>query len=253
MPLYPRVRRAQARRLAARFAASPFADRLTVGGYYRTRLGLLLHGLRHHGRPIPKASVEVQGESHYLEALAAGRPIALVGLHMGPVEILHRFPEAPEGRPFRIMTADAFAGPLTAFLRAGRERDGKSILPNLDLAAGLREVTARSGVLAFMADQVPGDPDAWLELWDRIRIPWPRRLLQFLRDREFLLLPVSTRLDGDGRPRYRFHPAWDGSIPAEHSLRAFLEEAIAIAPEQWNWSYPKLRIADGALKAASSS
>lgn len=164
--------------------------------------------------------------------------MALIGLHIGLVELLHRFPEAPDGRPFRILTAPAFSDPLTRFLSQGRERDGKTVLSNRSLAGGLRSLAEASGILAFTADQVPGPPDAELRLWGRIRVPWPARLLAFLQSRGFRLVPVSTRLAPDGRSDFRYHAPWDPAMPLEESLRGFLEEAIAAAPDQWNWSYP---------------
>ncbi len=243
LPAYPALRPSQARRLRALFAASPFAGRLTVAGYYRLRLSLLLRGLALHGRPLAGRRIDVAGEEHYQAALASGKPVALLGLHMGLLEILHRLPETPAGRPFRILVAPAFAPALSRYLAWGREQDGKRILSNTAAAAGLREVTAARGVLAFMADQHPGEPEAWLRLWDRIEMPYPARLLAFLARRGFRILPVATWQSAGGATAFRFHPPWPEGADPEASLRAFLESAIAEAPDQWNWSYGKLRAA----------
>lgn len=241
LPAYPLLRSAQARRLEALFAASPFADRLTVAAYYRRRLELLLRGLALHGRPLDRSRMSVSGEEHYREALESGRPVALMGLHMGLLEILHRFPAAPEGRPFRILTAPAFSPALSGYLAWGRERDGKRVLDNDAVGPGLREVAAGKGVLAFMADQHPGKPEAFLRLWGRIEMPWPARLMGFLARQGFLVLPVATWQGADGGTDFRYHaPLAPGGDP-EPALRAFLEGAIAGAPDQWNWSYGKLR------------
>jgi lauroyl/myristoyl acyltransferase len=169
--------------------------------------------------------------------------VALLGLHMGLLEILHRLPEAPSGRPFRILTAPAFAPALTRFLARGRERDGKRILGIGGAATGLRQVAAAGGVLAFMADQVPGRPESSLRLWGRIEMPYPARLLAFLARRGFRILPVSTWQAGDGATAFRYHAPWPEDCDVEASLRAFLEGAIAEAPDQWNWSYGKLKVA----------
>lgn len=256
--LYPRFRPRHVSRLRACFAASPFADRLDVPGYYAARLRLLLEGLRAHGRDAAPGT-KVEGMEHYLEALAEGRPVALVGLHAGPLEELHRIPPAPEGRPFRILTVPAFSPPLTAFMARGRRSAGKEILwigsrgpqrskagqrPEAErrLEAGLRRIIAGNGVLALMADQHPGQPEAceYLALWDRVRVPYPGRLLRFLTKAGFLFVPVSVRRGTDGSSAFRFHPATREASPA--SIRAFLEEAISRAPEQWNWSYPKIGV-----------
>jgi hypothetical protein len=258
---YPRLRPGHASRLRACFAAAPFPS-LTLESYYAARLDLLLRGLQLHGAPLPPF-LET-GEAHYRRALAANRPIALIGLHAGLLELQHRIPRAPEDRPFFILTAPAFSPPLTAFMARGRERDGKRILwigegagkgagkdpgkgagkgagksVEKSLENGLRSVLGSNGVLALMADQHPGPAEEceYLRLWDAIRIPWPARLLRFLDGQGAICLPVSTGIDGNGVVRFTYHPPLR---PDAENVRAYLESAIAASPEQWNWSYPKI-------------
>ena len=241
LSLYPLLRPAHARRLRDCFAAAPFT--VTIGAYYRQRLELLARGVRGHGRVRDEARQE--GLAHYENALASGRPVALLGLHAGPFELLHRIPEAPPGRPFRILTTPAFSRRLTAFMASGREGQGKTVLlvgaeGNRGLERGLRETADAKGVLAFMVDQHPGKQEAvaTLDLWGRIRVPWPARLLGFLASQDFLCVPISARYGGDGTAVVRYHPPL--AEPDGPAIQAFLEEAIAAAPGQWNWSYPKV-------------
>lgn len=243
LPLYAVARAGHVRRLRACFAAAPFAIGLTA--YYRARLGILARGLRAHGRPPGAGAYREEGRRHYEDALASGRPVALLGLHAGPFELLHKAPPAPAGRPFRILTAPAFARALTRFMAEGRESGGKSVLwvggiGDRGLERGLRDTAAAKGVLALMVDQHPGGAQAvsTLDLWDRIRVPWPERLLAFLAAKEFVLLPVSARYEGDGVAAIRYHEPLE--TPSVGAVRGFLEAAIAEAPEQWNWSYPKV-------------
>jgi lauroyl/myristoyl acyltransferase len=226
-----------------------------LGAYYRMRLRLLLRGIRLHGRAIEPDSVIISGEKNYRSALASGRPVALLGLHAGVLELLHRLPNAPQDRPFLILTAPAFAPALSAYMARGRERNGKSVLWNRPLntlsrprayggrsfTVGLRDAVKSKGVLALMADQHPGpEEDAqYLHLWDRLRVPYPARLLDFLAAKGFLFLPVSTLLRPDGKSDFNFHAAWDAA-DLRSNLQAFLEERISAAPDQWNWSYPKV-------------
>lgn len=239
---YPYIRPRHASRLRACFAASPFPS-LTLETYYAARLDLLLRGLAIHGRPLP--SILEEGAGHYRRALAANRPIALIGVHAGLLELQHRIPEAPESRPFYILTAPAFSPPLTGFMARGREQDGKRILwigksgSGKSLESGVRAILGSNGVLALMADQHPGPAEdcEYLHLWGAIRVPWPARLLRFLDAKGFICLPVSTRIDGNGAVRFTYHPPLR---PDEERIRAYLEAAIAAAPEQWNWSYPKI-------------
>jgi lauroyl/myristoyl acyltransferase len=263
--LYPLFRPRHAARLKACFAAAPFPGSLNLRAYYTTRLRLLLRGLASHGNPSAP-QVTVHGRSHYRDALQSGRPIALLGLHAGMVELLHRVPEAQPGRPFLILTSPAFSPPLTRFMARGRELDGKRILwvgngkrrpianegtapgqrgmaaaGQRGLEQGLRSVIAKNGVLALMADQHPGPAEEceYLMLWNRVRVPWPARLIRFLSDQGFRFVPISTRLIREDA-HVEFHPALP-EADAE-GIRAFLEKAIADAPEQWNWSYPKIGI-----------
>ncbi|HLP43551.1 MAG TPA: hypothetical protein VK465_18765 [Fibrobacteria bacterium] len=249
LPAYPRLRPAHARHLAALFAASPFAEELTLQAYYRARLDLLLRNLQVHGRPVSEAfpQVEVEGKETYARALARGRPVALLGLHAGPLELLHRLPETPTGRPFALVAAPAFAPALTGWLAAGREREGKrmartGVRGDQGLLVALRAVLEARGVLAVMVDQHPGSADAHeiLTLWGRIQSPYPGRLLRLLERRGCVFVPVSVRLKDSGAC-FRYHGIWDGAGPER--VRTFLEEAIASAPIQWNWSYPKLGVA----------
>jgi len=188
--------------------------------------------------------VVTEGGDFFAGAIASGRPVVLLGLHAGPWELLHRLPGAATGFPFAIATAPAFAPALTAFMAEGREREGKRILWTgsvgaKGLPAGLREILDAKGVLAFMVDQVPGPPETseYLELWGRIRCPYPGRLLRFLEARDCLFVPISVK-SSNGVAELRYHGVWETADPDR--VRAFLEEAIAAAPDQWNWSYPKI-------------
>ena len=243
---YALLRPGRARHLRRLFAASPFKG-LTVSSYYRARLELLGRCLHVHGRELRPDEMHVQGAEHYQAALSHGKPVVLLGLHLGAVEFLHRLPSAPTGRPFRVLTAPAFSPPLTEYMAWGRERDGKQILRNDVLQYGLREILRGKGILAMMADQHPGKTDDFIHLWDRISVPYPARLLRFLAGHGCLALPVSTYMEADGMPSYRFHPIWEAaecSSPGALAVlvKAFMEEAIARAPEQWNWSYHKLKL-----------
>lgn len=272
LPGYPLIRPKHAQRLRACFAASPFGSTLSLDGYYRMRLHLLLKGLRLHGKPAsPGPDCRIEGEREFALAADGTRPVALLGLHAGLFEHLHRIPTVPAGKPFLILTAPTFSPALTAFMAQGREAEGKNILwigrdGEKGLERGLRRVIADKGVLALMADQHPGPAveSEYLPLWDRIAVPYPKRLLRFLAAQGFAVVPVSIRLEGEERSVLRFHPAWDNGggpgIAGEPGLgdelirdrvRAFLEESIAAAPEQWNWSYPKIHPISGARDVAA--
>ncbi len=268
LPAYFWIRRGQANRLRKCFVASTFSNELTLQSYYRMRLRLFLIELRQHGRPFEPGLVTIKGDSHYRLALASERPVVLLGIHAGLLERLHQVPEPPKGRPFLILTARAFANALSEFMASGRKRDGKDIiwmgshrytnpLAGQHLAAGLRLILKKNGVLAIMVDQNPRPElgQDFLMLWDKISIAYPARLLEFLNRKNCLFLPVSTFLQSDGTSVFTFHPAWNpigekkgksspeilDRINLQHRLRGFIESAIFQAPQQWNWSYPKIQ------------
>ena len=213
---------------------------LTSLAYYRMRLRLAALSLRHltgHENDVP---VRVKGEEHYHAALATGKPVALLGWHQGPVELLHRIPSIPEnGRPFFIFTAGGFAPRLTQLLRRGRKQSGKQIVSPESQHAALRSWARQSGVLAVMMDQVPGRPRDWLSLWNgKVELPCPRNLMDWLSERNAVCLAVSTKLEEDGSIVFEYQPVQ----PDEKNLGLLIEKAIAAAPEQYNWSYPKIRV-----------
>ncbi len=268
LPVYFWIRRGQVNRLRKCFAASAISNDLTLQSYYRMRLRLFLIGLRQHGRPYEPGSVTVLGDRHYRLALTSERPVVLLGIHAGLLELLHQVPGAPKGRPFLVLTAPAFANALSEFMATGRKRDGKDViwmgsqrngnpLDGQNLVSGLRLIIKKKGVLAIMVDQNPRPElgQDFLMLWDKISIAYPARLLEFLNRTNCLFVPVSTFLQSNGTCVFTFHPAWNpieekkeksgpeilDRINLQHRLRGFMESVIFQAPQQWNWSYPKIQ------------
>lgn len=242
---YARIRPAK-RRLKALRVGGVFAVP-TADAYYRMRFRLGLFSLRQLLGRSP-SGIAVEGEEHYRAALRTGKPVVLVGWHLGPVEMLHRIPPVPgDGRSFRIVTAPAFAPALTRLLVEGRRQPGKKIVGNDSAGSGFRAWVRDHGVLAVMLDQVPGSPKDYWELWKgAVGVPFPASLWNFFARHRVVALPVEAKLLPDGNAVFRYHPALEtGDIPASRSqMREVLENSIASAPDQFNWSYPKLRFSD---------
>jgi lauroyl/myristoyl acyltransferase len=242
LPLYFPFRRATRARLRAL--------RISCPAYYRMRLRLALLSLRHLlGRP-DGLEVRVEGQELYAAAQATGRPILLLGWHQGPVELLHRVPSRSTERPFFVMTAGAFSPALAQLMAKGRaegraseaERGAKAVI-RPDSLSGLRAWERDKGVLAVMVDQVRGRPEEWLSFRAGPRAtahaPWPKRLLEWVLERRPEVLVVSARLEGNS-VRFRYE-AVDPNAPKE-DVAAKIEAALARAPAQYNWSYPKMWI-----------
>jgi lauroyl/myristoyl acyltransferase len=215
--------------------------------YYRMRLRLTLLSLKHLlGRP-DGCALEVEGREHFHSALKSGKPVVVVGWHQGPVELLHQVPQAdariaePSGtRPFFLLTAKAFAPALTRLMKAGRAGERKEILHPGSLA-GLKRWEQEKGILALMTDQVPGKPEEWLAPLDGgAHIPFPGRLLDWIAARDAAFLIVSARLEKRNRVVFRYVPAESRLL--REDLAFHLDRTLRAYPEQYNWSYPKIRV-----------
>ncbi len=216
----------------------------SLAQYYRMRLRLATLALRQLTGHVHDQPIRCIGAGHYHAALASGRPLALVGWHQGPVELLHRLPQAPaDGRPFLVLTASAFAAPLTRFLAAGRRQPGKQVVLESALHSSLRAWVRHRGVLAFMADQIPGQPRDFFTLWGSLRLPYAAALVEFCARHQAMVLPVHTRLD---RNEVIFEIGAPLNAPAPSALKEGLqramEKALAEAPDQYNWSYRKIHV-----------
>lgn len=217
------------------------APSLTSRAYYRMRLRLSLHSLRHLLGLPDGLTRKVGGGALYRTALESGKPVVLVGWHHGPIELLHRVPaEAAAGRPFFVMTAGAFAPELAQLMRGGRSGPGKEVLAPGD-RAGLRRWVRDKGVLALMVDQAPGDPGAWLEVCGgSVRLPWPARLIEWLRGQDAVWLAVETRWLPGNEARFDYRALQQNGRRAE--IGNLVTENLRASAGQYNWSYGKVRV-----------
>jgi lauroyl/myristoyl acyltransferase len=237
IPFYAVIRRGTRRRLAGLRSRVPFVVPSPLA-YYRMRLRLAALSVRHLAARLGDAPVRVEGEEHFRAATASGKPVALLGWHQGPVELLHRHPEPMAGKPFFIATAAAFSPPLSRWMRSGREQAGKETVNAERLPRALRAWARGGGVLAVMLDQVSGDSAGRLALWNgAVEIPFPRNLWDWLTAGDAALLAVSVRLERRGSVLFRYHPL----TRDVESFRGLMEREITGAADQYNWSYPKIR------------
>jgi lauroyl/myristoyl acyltransferase len=218
------------------------------------RLRLTLLSLKHlRGRP-DGCALQVEGREHFIAALRSGKPVVVLGWHQGPVELLHQVPQAnariaePSGtRPFFLMTAKAFAPALTRLMKGGRAGERKEILHPGSLA-GLKRWEQGKGILALMTDQVPGKPEEWLAPLDgSVQVPFPGRLLDWIAERDAAFLIVSVRLEKRNRIVFRYAPTESRLLRDDMAFH--LDNSLRAAPEQYNWSYPKIRFSTRELQS----
>jgi lauroyl/myristoyl acyltransferase len=239
LPLYSLARQSVRHRLQYlrdHIPAAPISP-----AYYRMRLRLAALTLRHLTGHWKDAHIRVEGGTHYQSALAGGKPVALIGWHQGPVELLHHIPPPPpDGRPFFIATAKGFSIILTRWMRQGRKQAGKETVAREGLPNALRSWTRQRGVMAVMMDQNPEKDGDRLLLWNgAVEIPFPRKLWNWIVSRDAVLLAVTARLQRDGSILFRYEPV----SPDEDGLKKLMETALVEDVDQYNWSYPKIRIA----------
>lgn len=235
LPLYVPFRfrtRAKLRRLG---------PRVDVFGYYRMRLRLTLLSVKHALSLPDGCETKVKQGGFFADALSSGKPVLLLGWHQGPVEWLHEIPaKASAGCACFVMTASAFSPVLADWMARGRERGGVTVVRPGETDA-LRRWARDGGVLAVMADQVPGKPEAWLPLpRTGVQVPWPGRLVDWAVARNPEILAVSAQLEDRNRIVFRYDRIAPDSV--KDSIGALMDDALGRAPEQYNWSYGKIRI-----------
>ena len=211
--------------------------------YYCMRLRLALLSLKHL-RALPDGcTIHVEGREHYEAALASGKPVVVLGWHQGPVELLHRVPQSDpdaRGKPAFLLTAKAFAPALTSLMKQGRVGTHKEILHPGSMT-GLKRWEKENGILAVMVDQVPGIPETWLSLFeDKVRIPYPGKLLEWITARDAEFLTVSVQWKKGNRIEFRYQRLEPEALKT--GIEERLRTALTEASEQYNWSYPKVLI-----------
>ncbi len=247
LPAYIRLRRKHTNSLGRKWSATPWSSSLSPSIYYRMRLRLYAANLQLHGRPLRSEDFSVTGLHYWQAALESGRPVLLVGHHLGPVEYLHRVAAAMmgDGKSLHVLTASAFAAPLTRFMRRDREKFGARMIYPTEAASSLRKILRRGGVAALMLDQTAGVENARFALSSQLDCPFNWRPVEFMLRHGAWVVPVAARLQGS-RTQVDFGAPLAGSQDKIASHRNALEEfalrACREAPEQFNWSYPRLRL-----------
>jgi lauroyl/myristoyl acyltransferase len=217
--------------------------------YNRMRLRLALLSLRHVLGLSDGCTVIVEGGDAYQAALASGDPVVLLGWHQGPVELLHRIPAADASSSgegpgkqdrFFVMTAAAFSSVLSDWITRGRRASGITVI-RPDDTASLRRWARSKGVLAVMIDQVPGRPEEWIVAeMGPLAAPYPARLMAWITARKPQTLAVSVRWNPGDRIVFRYERIDSSSLKT--NLERLMGHAVRQAPDQYNWSYPKIRV-----------
>jgi lauroyl/myristoyl acyltransferase len=235
--------------------------------YYTTRFQLFCKHLQYYRQKQQfLTSPRIQGVEHIEKALIESKPILLLGLHMGIFEALHTFPwlhyledhskdnntnilnSSLTNRTLSVLTAPAFSKTLSTYMTYLRMSPNSNINPSIEkrsihphqLSSHLKECIKTKGIFAYMGDQASQGTE-YVTLWNTIKLPMSTRLPQFFKKHGGMVLPICTYEKKSGTEIHCYPPLTveeNNSEAWQKTIEPFLEKSIALAPYQWNWSYP---------------
>jgi KDO2-lipid IV(A) lauroyltransferase len=195
----------------------------------------------------------VEGFDQVLAARELGRGVILLTPHMGSFEIVSLFigsqiPLTVMFRPPRVTWADGL-------MRAGRDRlQIKSEPAEMSGIRAMLKALRRGDAIGLLPDQVPDPGKGGEGIWAPFfgRAAYTMTLVQKLaRNTGALVLMVAcVRLPKAAGYRVVFTalpPFADDAATAAAELNAAVEAAIALAPEQFLWSYNRYKVPAGTV------
>ncbi|MCB9549095.1 MAG: lysophospholipid acyltransferase family protein [Myxococcales bacterium] len=252
--LLPIRRRVARENVARALGGTPAEVRRVVARAYRHFGVSLVELLRAAaGRPAP---LEIVGEAHLAEALAAGRGALVLSAHLGAFEALvragGRFPV-----PVHVVTRRLRSPTAQAIWRRLR-RGGASLLP---AGASARETVAalrRGEIVAYVLDQhAPPGRAVWVPFFGRPAATSPD-LVRLARRLGAPVVPIFTHRLADGRHRVDIgapveltRGSTEAALVADTTrCVAVVEAAIRAHPTQWLWIHRRWKPAPADVAAA---
>ena len=177
-------------------------------------------------------------------ALAEGRGVLVLAPHIGNWELLGWYLGA-RYRATSMYEPPYFPG-IEQFMRAGRERSGATLVPtNVRGVKAQLDTLRQGGVVGLLPDQAP---DSGFIHADFFGLPARTMTLaqKLIRKTgaQAVMGMTLRRADGDGFD-LRFLPGPDLNVPdaqeAARRLNAAVERCVALAPEQYQWTYKRWR------------
>ena len=101
-----------------------------------------------------------------------------------------------------------------------------------------------------MGDQSPDKNTEILSLAGNTNIPCNTRIAEVFLKNKGVVLPLSSYLDREGQIKVVYHPPLSNKLwttepldlyEVKAYLQGFLENAIKANPNQYNWSYPRIK------------
>ena len=187
----------------------------------------------------------VEGQEHLEAALAAGKGVLLLGAHFTTNEIAAAaLPQT--GHFFDIMYKPSSNALLNRLALGARRRRGGNMIPS-DKFVDMLKVLKRGGIVLYAPDQrFDGAGCVTVPLFGVPALSNPGTTFVARATRCAVLSFIPRRRE-DGRGYVMVIGAPIADFPSTDSIRdliryhSLIEEAVALAPEQYLWSYKRFR------------
>ncbi|WP_233266541.1 lysophospholipid acyltransferase family protein [Cobetia sp. L2A1] len=195
---------------------------------------------------VRESILEVHGRNLLDEARAEGRGVIVLAPHFGNWEVLNFW--LSSHFPFTAMYEPPKFTRLDPIIRHGRERMGASLVPtNSRGVAALLKALKRAEAIGILPDQEPGRGSGVFAEFYR-RPAYTATLLPKLvaRTDARVITGVAQRLESGHGFAIHFLAADEGVYDENETIsargvNASVEDAIALAPAQYQWEYKRWR------------
>ncbi|MEC7218115.1 MAG: lysophospholipid acyltransferase family protein, partial [SAR324 cluster bacterium] len=206
----------------------------------------LNHLMKHH-----QEHVNVEGYPIVEQALAKGKGVIFVGLHMGNWEMLLPF-AAEKGHYAALVTTNVPDERLNELIRQHRQRGNLELIPRGDPQT-MRKILncfKRNGILFLAVDQDTNVPSIWAPFFGMLA-KTPVSVARFAMKTGAPVLGFTTLRQLDGSFEVKIYD-W-GSFHSESKvleedlyrvtrwINQRIEELIRIDPPQWAWFHRRWR------------
>ncbi|MFN8471694.1 MAG: lysophospholipid acyltransferase family protein [Anaerolineae bacterium] len=185
--------------------------------------------------------VSSEGQEHFDEALARGRGVIIISVHLGGGEILAQFGRRNLGITFKVPGEPIQPESLYQWISAQRARHGGQVIPADKGAMELVRVLRKGGIIGVMADLDTTHAGLKTQLFDApARLPQGPARLAMISRAPLVPFWITRRPDGGYHvtiePPLRYTPTGDKEADAAQLTRVLAERVevwVGRYPEQW--------------------
>ncbi len=190
---------------------------------------------------------EVEGLSHYQQAIAQNKGVIIIAPHLGNWELVVHY--LNQFAPMTAMYDPPNQPFLDDIMRQGRESSGATLVPanGRGVRAQLKHLKA-GGVVGILPDQVPGHDNAGVYAPFMGHTAFTMTLVNNLAKRSgaVVLMSFAERLENARGYRVHIIPASSHIADADSALAAkalnsSIEKCVRLAPAQYQWTYKRFK------------